>query len=64
MMGGMWPTKMTFDAYDDAKKGVPAAIGEATALLAKAQALSTALAKHNITLTVPPAPKAGTDQLK
>jgi hypothetical protein len=60
-MGGMWPTKATFDAYDEAKKGVPAAMTEATALITKAQALSTALAKHNITLTVPPPAKPGTE---
>ena len=61
MMGGMWPTKMTLDAYEEAKKGVPAAITEAKALVTKAQALSASLAKHNITLTVPPPTKAGTD---
>lgn len=64
MMGGMWPTKTTMDAYDEAKKAVPTAITEATALITKAQALSTALAKHSITLTVPPPPKVGTDGLK
>jgi hypothetical protein len=61
MMGGMWPTKVTLDAYDEAKKGVPAAITEANALITKAQALSASLAKHNITLTVPPPTKVGTD---
>jgi hypothetical protein len=64
MMGGMWPTQMTMTAYEEAKKGVPAAITEATALIAKAQAVSAALAKHNITLTMPPPPKPGTEQLK
>ena len=64
MMGGMWPTKTTMDAYDEAKKGVPAAMTEASALITKAQALSAALAKHNITLTVPPPTKTGTDGLK
>ena len=64
MMGGMWPTQMTMTAYEDAKKGVPAAITEANALIAKAQAVSAALAKHSITLTVPPSTKAGTEPLK
>ena len=59
MMGGMWPTKMTFDAYNDAKASVPGAMKEAEATLVKAQALSAALAKHGITLNVP-ATKVGT----
>ena len=60
MMGGMWPTQMTITAYEEAKKGVPAAITEANALMAKAQAMSATLAKHNITLTVPTPTKVGT----
>jgi hypothetical protein len=43
------------------KKGVPAAITEANAIVTKAQALSAALAKHNITLTVPTPTKVGTE---
>ncbi len=53
MMGGMWPTQATLNAYNEAKSGVPAAITETEAILAKAQALSAALARHNITLTMP-----------
>ncbi len=53
MMGGMWPTQATFTAYNDAKGGAPKLFAEANALLTKATALSIALAKHNITLTVP-----------
>jgi photosystem II stability/assembly factor-like uncharacterized protein len=58
MMGGMWPTKATMDAYSEAKAGVPGAISEANAMVARAQTVSAALAKHGITLTV--APKSGT----
>ncbi|CAN5726138.1 hypothetical protein BH24ACI5_BH24ACI5_16240 [soil metagenome] len=61
MMGGMWPTQTTMTAYTDAKAGVPAAITEGNAMVARAQALSAALAKHGITLTVAP-PKSGTQQ--
>ncbi len=61
MMGGMWPTQSTMTAYNEAKTGVPAAITEANAMVTRAQALSAALAKHGITLTVPP-PKVGTQQ--
>ena len=53
LMGGMWPTQSTIDAFNEAKTGVPAAITEANATLAKAQTVSAALAKHGITLTVP-----------
>jgi hypothetical protein len=59
LMGGMWPTKATLDAYAEAKNGVPGAITEINAMVAKAQALSAALAKHAITLNVP-APKSRT----
>jgi len=56
LMGGMWPTEQTTKAYADAKTKVPKAIGDANALIAKAQSLSTELAKYNVTLTVPPVP--------
>jgi hypothetical protein len=58
LMGGMWPTEQTTKGYADAKTKVPKAIAEANALIAKAQALSTELAKYNITLTVPSVPTA------
>jgi photosystem II stability/assembly factor-like uncharacterized protein len=55
LMGGMWPTQSTINAFNEAKTGVPAAITEANTAVTKAQALSTALAKYGITLTVPAA---------
>jgi hypothetical protein len=63
MMGGMWPTQATMTAYNDAKIGVPALLTEAAALITKAQTLSSALAKHGVTLTVP-APVKTTDALR
>jgi hypothetical protein len=57
MMGGMWPTQATMDAYTEAKTGVPALLTEATAMVTRAQALSATLAKHGVTLTVPAPPK-------
>jgi photosystem II stability/assembly factor-like uncharacterized protein len=50
MMGGMMPTATTMQAYTDARTMAPAAISEAEAVLAKAPAVSAALAKHNIKL--------------
>jgi hypothetical protein len=55
-MGGMWPAEQTTKAYAEAKTRVPKAIAEAYTLIGKAQALSTDLAKYNLTLTVPPVP--------
>ena len=55
MMGGMPATAQTLDAYKRAKTEVPKTLEEAQALLSQLQTLSTSLAKHNITLTVPPA---------
>jgi hypothetical protein len=55
-MGGMWPTEQTIKAYNDAKTDMPKLIAEANALFTKASTLSTALAKHNITLTAPAPP--------
>ncbi len=57
-MGGMPATAQTLDAYKRAKTEVPKALEEAQALLGKLQTLSASLAKHNITLTVPPAATA------
>jgi photosystem II stability/assembly factor-like uncharacterized protein len=54
LMGGMWPTVQTTKAYTEAKTKTPKAIADANALLARATELSTTLAKHNVTLTVPP----------
>jgi hypothetical protein len=53
MMGGMWPTSMTTKAYDDAKALAPKAMAEANAVIAKAAALSTTLAKYKVTLAAP-----------
>ena len=58
LMGGMWPTEQTMKAYNDAKTDMPKLVAEANALFTKASALSTALAKHNITLTAPTPPAA------
>ena len=52
-MGTMWPTEQILRAYTDSKAELPKLIAEAQGLLTKASALSTALAKHNLTLTVP-----------
>ncbi|HET9263198.1 MAG TPA: hypothetical protein VFO14_09145 [Vicinamibacterales bacterium] len=53
LMAGMWPTAAALTAYTDAKAQVPKLFDQANGLLTKASALSSALAKHNITLTVP-----------
>jgi hypothetical protein len=50
MMGGMWPTAQSLAAYEEARKGVPAAIAEANELIVRAGALNKALAAHNLTL--------------
>jgi photosystem II stability/assembly factor-like uncharacterized protein len=52
LMGGMWPGEQTTKAYAETKTKMPKAIAEANALLAKAQTLSSALTKYNITLPV------------
>ena len=53
MMGGMWPTSITMKAYTDAKTDAPKALSDANALFAKAAAVSTSLAKHNLKLEAP-----------
>jgi hypothetical protein len=57
LMGGMWPTEQTMRAYNDAKTQVPKVIADANVLFAKAVTISGALAKYNLTLTVPTAIK-------
>ncbi len=52
MMGGMVPTENTTKAYAEAKTMTPPAIAEANAVLAKAPAVSAALAQHKIKLEV------------
>ena len=53
LMGGMWPTAATIQAYSDSKTQIPKLVSEANALFTKATALSGALARHNLTLTPP-----------
>jgi hypothetical protein len=60
LMGGMPATAQTHDSYKRAKADVPKAIEEANSLVAKVQGLAAVLAKHNITLTVPPLPAKST----
>jgi hypothetical protein len=55
LMAGMPATAQTMQAYTEAKTQAPKAIAEATALAAKAAVMSETLARHKITLTVPPA---------
>ena len=64
LTGGMWPTQANINSYNESKTAIPAAIGEADAVLAKAQVLSATLAKHNITLTVPPRTKPTTEGVR
>jgi photosystem II stability/assembly factor-like uncharacterized protein len=56
LMAGMPATASVTQAYNDAKTQAPKAIADAQALATKAAAMSATLAKHNITLKVPPAP--------
>jgi hypothetical protein len=56
LMAGMQPTEQTTKAYTEAKAQAPKIFAEAAALLDRAREVSASLAKHNITLTVPPPP--------
>ena len=58
LMATMPLTEGTTKAYADAKAQMPKAVTEASALFAKAAALSPTLAKYNLTLTPPPPIKA------
>jgi photosystem II stability/assembly factor-like uncharacterized protein len=62
LMGGMWPTQQILRGYEEAKTDVPKTLAEANALLSRAAALSSTLAKYNLTLTVPPPVKTETPQ--
>ena len=53
LMGGMWPTAQTLRAYDEAKAQAPKAFADANAAIARASALSGAIAKYKVTLEVP-----------
>jgi hypothetical protein len=48
------PSASLMTQYSDVRLALPKAIVELNAFLAKAAALSQALAKHGVTLTVPP----------
>ena len=45
-MGGMWPTAQTLRAYDEAKAQAPKAFADANAAIARASALSGAIARE------------------
>lgn len=51
------PSDALMSQYSDVRVSLPRAVTEANALLGRAQALSQALAKHGVTLTVPAAIK-------
>jgi photosystem II stability/assembly factor-like uncharacterized protein len=57
LMGGMPPTAQILRAYADVKTQAPSAVSDINAVLAGAAPLSAALAKYNLTLTVPPTVK-------
>jgi hypothetical protein len=53
LMAGMSPADPTIRAYTEVKAQTPKAIADMNAAIAKATILSSALAKYNLTLTVP-----------
>ncbi|HEV8209717.1 MAG TPA: hypothetical protein VGP77_06330 [Vicinamibacterales bacterium] len=53
LTAGMSPADPTVRAYTEVKAQTPKAIADINAVIAKASALSTTLAKYNVTLTVP-----------
>ena len=53
LTAGMSPADPTVRAYTEVKAQTPRAIADLNAAIAKAATLSTALAKYNVTLTVP-----------
>ncbi|HEX7138370.1 MAG TPA: hypothetical protein VF219_11005, partial [Vicinamibacterales bacterium] len=57
LMGGMVVGEQTMRAYGETKAQTPKAIADLNAVIAKASALSGALAPYNLTLTVPQAIK-------
>ena len=58
LMGGMLVGEQTTNTASDAKAQAPKAIADLNAAIAKASALSTVLAKHDLMLTVPQPVKA------
>lgn len=53
LTAGMSPADPTVRAYTEVKAQLPKVIADMNAAIAKASTLSTALAKYNVTLTVP-----------
>jgi hypothetical protein len=53
LMGGMPMTDAVMRAYTEAKAQLPKAIADANSLFTRAATLSSALTKHNLTLTAP-----------
>jgi photosystem II stability/assembly factor-like uncharacterized protein len=53
LTAGMSPADPTVRAYTEVKAQTPRAIADLNAVIAKATALSTTLARYNVTLTVP-----------
>ena len=53
LMGGMPVTEQTMRAYTEAKAETPKAIADLNALIARASTVSAALARYNLTLSVP-----------
>ena len=53
LMAGMSPNEITLRAYNESKAQLPKAIADANSLFTRAAALSSALTKYNVTLTVP-----------
>ena len=53
LMGGMSPAEQTTRAYNEAKTMAPKVFAEVNAVFTKAAALSSTLAKYNVTLTAP-----------
>jgi photosystem II stability/assembly factor-like uncharacterized protein len=53
LMGGMPVTEQTTRAYTEARTQTPKAIADLNAVIARASTVSTALARYNLTLTVP-----------
>jgi hypothetical protein len=54
LMGGMVVGEQTTRAYGEVKAQLPKAVADLNLAIAKAQTLSSALAKYSLTLTVPP----------
>jgi photosystem II stability/assembly factor-like uncharacterized protein len=53
LMGGMPVTEQTTRAYTEVRTQAPKAVADLNALLTRASTVSTALARYNLTLTVP-----------